>query len=586
MLLVNMFKDLNARWKFVSISMLSVLPIVLLVIFYVLPTIRDSRYEEREAGLRQVVDIAYNLMKEYDERITKGEFSDAEGKKRFLDRINKMRYNKDDYFWVNDQQPRMVFHPIKKELNGKDLTQHKDPNGKQLFVEMVKVCAESGEGFVEYQWPKPGFEKPVPKISFVRLFKPWGWMVGSGVYIDDIDAHVNRARAGVLGGMAAALLVALGLGFVVGGLYRKSLSEVVQKMDNAELHTQFSSDRKDEIGALQRSFDTFVTNIRETLIQVSHSSAAVSQATGEIMRSTEELAAGSQQQSSQAREVAAAVAEMTVTISENSRNANDTTGTARQAKEAAVIGGNVVKDTITGMKEIADVVMRSAETVRTLGRSSDQIGQIVLVINDIADQTNLLALNAAIEAARAGDQGRGFAVVADEVRKLAERTTKATKEIELMIRNIQSETKAAVISMEVGTQKVNDGITLADKAGESLQKIVTVSQDVTNMVVQIASASSAQTSVSEQINRNIEGINEVAQEGSKGAQEIARTAETLNRLTEQLEELLGQFHLGNSAAQRTMPTEKPSQLNKQNSRASNGINGSTTRDLNGQLIPA
>jgi methyl-accepting chemotaxis protein len=571
--LLIMFQDLNARWKFVTVSLLSALPIVALILFYVLPTISESRYEEREAGIRQVVDIAFNLMREYDERIQKGEFSEAEGKKRYLDRINKMRYNKDDYFWVNDMQPRMIFHPIKRELNGKDLTMNKDPNGKQLFVEMVKVCSQSGEGFVTYEWPKPGFERPVPKISFVRLYKPWGWMVGSGVYIDDIEVHVNQARAGVLGGMLTAILIALGLGFVVGGLYKKSLSEVVQKMDNAELNTQFNSNRKDEIGALQRSFDTFVKNIRETLVQVSDSSAAVSQATSEIKRSTEELAAGSQQQSSQATEVASAVAEMTSTISENSKNANITTATARQAKEAAVTGGSVVKDTISGMKEIAAVVLRSAETVRTLGRSSDQIGEIVSVINDIADQTNLLALNAAIEAARAGDQGRGFAVVADEVRKLAERTTKATKEIETMIRNIQSETKEAVISMEVGTKKVNDGITLADKAGESLQQIVTVSQDVTNMVVQIATASAAQTSVSEQINRNIEGINFVAQESSKGAQEIARTAETLNHLTSQLEHLLARFHLGGAPSERDQKSVKTSVPHTVEKKGKNTRNG-------------
>lgn len=576
---VDVFNDLNARWKFVSVSLLSALPIVALIVFYVLPTISDSRYEEREAGIRQVVDIAFNLMREYDERIQKGEFSEAEGKKRYIDRINKMRYNKDDYFWVNDMNPRMVFHPIKKELNGKDLSENKDPNGKKIFVEMVKVCTQSGEGFVAYEWPKPGFEKPVPKISFVRVYKPWGWMVGSGVYIDDIEVHVNQARIGVLGGMLTAILVALGLGFVVGGLYKKSLSEVVQKMDNAELNTQFNSNRKDEIGALQRSFDNFVKNIRETLVQVSDSSAAVSQATSEIKRSTEELAAGSQQQSSQAREVATAVAEMTSTISENSKNANVTTATARQAKEAAVSGGNVVKDTISGMKEIADVVIRSAETVRTLGRSSDQIGEIVSVINDIADQTNLLALNAAIEAARAGDQGRGFAVVADEVRKLAERTTKATKEIETMIRNIQTETKHAVNSMEVGTKKVNDGITLADKAGESLQEIVTVSQDVTDMVVQIATASAAQTSASEQINRNIEGINSVAQESSKGAQEIARTAETLNHLTAQLEELLDQFHLGERTSEPVGRTKKAS-INR-----TNGKKGVSFANRNGHTVP-
>ncbi|MFZ4619088.1 MAG: methyl-accepting chemotaxis protein [Bacteroidota bacterium] len=571
MKLLTVFNNLNARWKFVAVSMLSALPIVALVLLYVLPEIREARYEERQASTKQVVDIAYNLMKEYDERVQKGEFTLAEGQKRYLDRINKMRYNKDDYFWVNDMHPTMIFHPIKKELNGKDISGNKDPNGKHLFVEMVKVCADKGEGFVNYEWPKPGFDKPVPKISFVRLYKPWGWMVGSGVYIYDIEMHVDEARVGVFLGMFVATIVALALGFFVGGLYKKSLSEVVSKMDNAELNTQFNSNRADEIGALQRSFDTFVSNIRTTLIQVAESSSSLSMATDEIKRGTEELAAGSQEQSSQANEVAAAVAEMTSTITENSKNANATTATARQAKEAAVAGGAVVKDTISGMKEIADVVIRSAETVRTLGRSSDQIGEIVSVINDIADQTNLLALNAAIEAARAGEQGRGFAVVADEVRKLAERTTKATKEIETMIKNIQTETKDAVVAMEVGTKKVNDGIILADKAGASLKEIVTVSQNVTDMIVQIASASEEQTSVSEQISRNIEGINSVAQESSKGSQEIARAAETLFHLSTQLEELIAKFNLDtrSSVDQKSSGVKRTNRKNEQYSYSKN-----------------
>ena len=173
-----------------------------------------------------------------------------------------------------------------------------------------------------------------------------------------------------------------------------------------------------------------------------------------------------QEQTSQASEVASAVEEMTKTIMENSKNASVAADTAKQARVSAEAGGKVVDDTVHGMKRIAGVVNKSAETVKELGKSSDQIGEIIGVIDDIADQTNLLALNAAIEAARAGEQGRGFAVVADEVRKLAERTTKATKEIAGMIKKIQADTTGAVQSMEEGTQEVERGIELADKAGD------------------------------------------------------------------------------------------------------------------------
>jgi methyl-accepting chemotaxis protein len=195
------------------------------------------------------------------------------------------------------------------------------------------------------------------------------------------------------------------------------------------------------------------------------------------------------------------------------------------------------------MNRIASVVNQSAQTVRALGKSSDQIGEIIGVIDDIADQTNLLALNAAIEAARAGEQGRGFAVVADEVRKLAERTTKATKEIAGMIKQIQSETIGAVSAMEEGTKEVENGKMLADKAGISLREIVDVSQKVTDMVAQIAAASEQQSSASEQISKNVEAISSVTGQTASGTQQIARAAEDLNRLTENLQQLVGRFKL-------------------------------------------
>jgi methyl-accepting chemotaxis protein len=255
------------------------------------------------------------------------------------------------------------------------------------------------------------------------------------------------------------------------------------------------------------------------------------------------MAAGSQSQTTQAGEVAASVEEMTKTIVENARTASHTAETSKTAKEAAQKGGRVVDETIVGMKRISAVVSKSSETVRALGKSSDQIGEIVSVIDDIADQTNLLALNAAIEAARAGEQGRGFAVVADEVRKLAERTTKATKEIAAMIKQIQIDTGGAVSSMEEGTREVENGIELADKAGSALRDIVEISQSLTAMVAQIAAASGQQSSASEQIAKNVEAISAVTGETAGGTQQIARAAEDLNRLTDELQRLVSTFKL-------------------------------------------
>jgi len=374
-----------------------------------------------------------------------------------------------------------------------------------------------------------------------------GKRAGSLVLVTDLTTmHSDVAASRWITLAVSVLILFLGLG-LLSMLIRKvvivPVGRVRDALRNADLHLRFNETARDEIGQMTRAFDGFVESLRNTLVQVQGTAHSVASASAQISSSTEEMAAGAQEQTSQASEVAGSVEEIARTIQENSQNASLAAKVAADARKAAQEGGAVVEGTITGMRRIADVVRQSAQTVRALGTSSDQIGEIISVIDDIADQTNLLALNAAIEAARAGDQGRGFAVVADEVRKLAERTTKATKEIAQMIRKIQGDTKDAVSSMEEGTRQVDDGIRLADKAGSSLQSIVGISQQVTDMVSQIAVASEQQASMSQQISRNVEAITTVTGETAGGTQQIARSADDLRRLAERLQKLMSTFQL-------------------------------------------
>mgnify|MGYP000385490360 FL=1 len=329
---------------------------------------------------------------------------------------------------------------------------------------------------------------------------------------------------------------------------QKMLVEM-EKFAKGDLSIGLKVENKDDlIGKLFTGFNQVVDNIRNIIVKVTEAVQATASAANQISSSTEEMAAGAQEQSSQATEVAGAVEQMTKTIYETTKNTVQATEASKNAGVIAKEGGHVVEETIIGMNRIAEVVRKSADTVQELGKSSDQIGEIVQVIDDIADQTNLLALNAAIEAARAGEQGRGFAVVADEVRKLAERTSKATKEIASMIKQIQKDTYDAVDSMQEGTKQVEDGKLLAEKAGASLEEIIIGAERVVDIVTQVAAASEEQSSAAEQISKNIESISSVTQESASGIQQIAHASEDLNRLTLNLQELIAQFKLDNSSS--------------------------------------
>ena len=320
-------------------------------------------------------------------------------------------------------------------------------------------------------------------------------------------------------------------------------SKVLEVMATGDFTPRVVGEYSGDHQIIKNSINKLGESVTRILTDVTEAVQAAASASNQISSSTEEMAAGAQEQTSQTTEVASAVEEMTRTILDTTKNSAAAAESARHAGAIAREGGKVVNLTIEGMNKVAEVVRDSATMVQALGKSSNQIGEIVQVIDDIADQTNLLALNAAIEAARAGEQGRGFAVVADEVRKLAERTTKATKEIAVMIRQIQKDTEGAVVSMNQGTVEVEKGKDLADKAGKALTEIISGSQEVVDMVAQVAAASEEQSATAEQISKNIEGINNVTQESAQGVQQIAHASEDLNRLTMNLQELISRFKI-------------------------------------------
>jgi len=364
--------------------------------------------------------------------------------------------------------------------------------------------------------------------------------------LDASNASAASARVIVIAVLLAALAAGLGLSALIAGAIARPLRSLVagaERLAGGDLTVTVARTSADEVGSLAGSFGVMIASLRETIAQLTETADAVAAASAQISASTEEMAAGAQEQAQQATEVASAVEEMSRTTLENSQSASHTAASAKSGREAAEKGGRAVEETVQGMNAVAETIKVISSTVKDLGNSSEQIGDIVGVIDDIADQTNLLALNAAIEAARAGDQGRGFAVVADEVRKLAEKTTKATREIAGMITGVREKIEWAVAAADEGSTRAANGIVLARRAGEELHTIVGVSQQLTDMVTQIAAASEEQSSAGEQINKNIVAISAVTAQTGNATHQIARAAADLNRLTEQLQERARRFTL-------------------------------------------
>ena len=299
----------------------------------------------------------------------------------------------------------------------------------------------------------------------------------------------------------------------------------------------------DEIGEVCRLFNTFIEKLHGIIGQVAQTASEVASSTCLLSATSGNLTAATEEMAAKAGTLATASEEMAATITDIAQNCSLAADNSNQANSAAVTGAAVVESTIAGMKRIAANTTLSASTVSSLGLCSEQIGEIVSTIEDIADQTNLLALNAAIEAARAGEQGRGFAVVADEVRALAERTTKATKEIGNMIKNIQSETRKAVAVMEEGVDEVSKGTADAAKSGDALREIIVKINDVAMQVSQVATAAQQQSTTTTEITSNILQMTRVVDNSSREAQESAATTSQLSSLAGNLQDIMRQFRL-------------------------------------------
>jgi len=529
--------QLNLMIVFISFTIFIVLT---------LNAFKTSLLQQKYEKIQNVVEVAHHVIEYNFSRINAEGISTEQAQQTAMNTIRALRFDNENYYWINDYSATMVMHPIKTDLIGKDLSGFKDPEGTKLFQEIVDVVNTDGQGFVSFLWAKTGFDAPVAKIGYVKGFKEWGWIVGSGIYLDDVDVEFSAMAFLTITIGAISFLIFVILTVLIQRSIVRPLNETVNMISDisegeGDLTKRLQVKGNDELTKLTQGFNLFSEKIKTLVIDVHQSADNVKTNADALNNLNQNAKTLAEEQTAQTGQLEISMTEMQQTINEIAQNAENAAHETNEGKLFAQAGQQIVLETVKEIKTLSENIQDASKVIKSLAEDSENIGGVLDVIRSISEQTNLLALNAAIEAARAGEQGRGFAVVADEVRTLASRTGQSTEEIQKMIHKLQQGSHSAVMVIEESAEKATETTLHVNQANESLHKISAVMQRINDMNVQVATAAEEQSLSAKEINDSVTRIAMLSQESLQGTESAAERSAELSEMGENLTAQLSSF---------------------------------------------
>ncbi|WP_432697172.1 methyl-accepting chemotaxis protein [Marinobacterium sp. YM272] len=536
--------DIGVRAKLWAIILLAGIALGVTSILSLLD-MRASLYAERQQQLHAVVENVSTLLNVEQRLVTRGEISLDQAQQNAKALIEGMHYGEDGYFFILDAKARVLVHGADSSLVGTSLAQTRTTDGVPVFQQMAGLLNSSQpNAFFEYEWPRSGEPEPQAKLSYASAVPAWGWVIATGLYVEDInDAFIND----ILHVVVQLLIVLVILAAVAWQVARAIcgpldvVSQVMVKVADGDLTARTGLQSRDELGRVGKQIDKTLEGFQGLIQSIAASTTQLTGSAVELAASAEETSRSLDRQAQESELLSTAMNEMAASIHEVARSAGETATAIDHADHEADEGSHDVDETVARIQELAGEVQEAASVIRQLQGDTVQIGEVLEQIEAISEQTNLLALNAAIEAARAGESGRGFAVVADEVRQLAQRTRASTEEIRDMNARLGKVASRAVEVMDRSRDRAKESVEKAMLAGQELKRIVEDMSSVRDMGLQVASAAEEQSTVSEEMNNNLLSITQASEATVAAANSVAAQGEQLRGLADDLEQQISRF---------------------------------------------